>query len=115
MDCLQNDSPPLGVARDIRPIINEINLETGLTMIMYTDGLVHAGKRRGQPMEVCTNLQALMDDQDPAPQEIADFLLNEALRLDDGRPADDISIVVLKVIQRKGDEVRRMMVRLPFN
>lgn len=115
MDCLHNDSPPLGIARDIRPVINEINLETGLTMIMYTDGLVHAGKRRGLPMDICTSLQALMDDQDPPPQEIADFLLNEAIRLDENRPADDISIVVLKVVQRQGDEVRRMMVRLPFN
>jgi serine phosphatase RsbU (regulator of sigma subunit) len=115
MDCLQNDSPPLGIARDVRPVINEINLETGLTVVMYTDGLVHAGKRRGQPMDVCTNLRSLLDDQDPLPQEIADLLLNEAVRLDDGRPADDISIVVLKVVQRKGDEVRRMMVRLPFN
>jgi hypothetical protein len=55
-----------------------------------------------------------MDDQDPAPQEIADLLLSEGCRLDDGRPADDISIVVIKVVQRLGDEVRRMMVRLPF-
>jgi len=114
MDCLQNDSTPLGVARDIRPVINEINLEAGLTMVMYTDGLVHAGKRRGQPMDVCTNLQSLLDDQDPPPQEIADVLLDEAIRLDEGRPGDDVSIVVIKVIQRQGDEVRRMMVRLPF-
>ena len=35
--------------------------------------------------------------------------------LAEGRPVDDISIVVLKVVHRQGDEVRRMMVRLPFN
>jgi serine phosphatase RsbU (regulator of sigma subunit) len=114
MDCLQNESPPLGTSRDTRPMINEINLEAGLIVVIYTDGLVHAGKRRGQPMDVCTNLQALLDEQDPSPQEIADVLLDQAIHLDDGRPADDMSIVVLKVVQRQGDEVRRMMVRLPF-
>ena len=115
IDSLQDDCPPLGFGRDIRPLINEISLEAGLMVVMYTDGLVHAGKRRGQPMDVCTNLQSLLDDQDPSPQEIADVLLEEAMRLDENRPVDDISIVVLKVVHRQGDEVRRMMVRLPFN
>jgi serine phosphatase RsbU (regulator of sigma subunit) len=115
IDTIQDDCRPLGIARDIRPLINEISLEPGLMVVMYTDGMVHAGKRRGQPMDVCTNLQSLLDDQDPSPQEIADVLLDEAIRLDENRPVDDISIVVMKVIHRQGDEVRRMMVRLPFN
>ena len=115
VDSLHIDSPPLGITRDTRPVINEVNLEEGLTVVMFTDGLIHAGTRRGQPMDICTSLQALLDDQDPTPQEIADELLDHALRLDENRPADDISIVVIKVVQRQGDEVRRMMVRLPFN
>jgi len=40
--------------------------------------------------------------------------LAEAVALDEGRPADDISVVVLKVLKRSGDDVRRMMVRLPI-
>jgi serine phosphatase RsbU (regulator of sigma subunit) len=115
VDSLHTDSPPLGTTRDTRPVINEVYLEEGLTVVMFTDGLIHAGKRRGQPMDICTSLQALLDEQDPSPQEIADELLDHALRLDENRPADDISIVVIKVVQRQGDEVRRMMVRLPFN
>src|SRR3989337_2146669 len=115
IDTLQDDSSPLGIRRGIRPIINELNLVTGLTVVMYTDGLVHAGKRKGQPMDICTNLQSLMEEQDPPPQEVADILLDQAIQLDDGRPADDMSIVILKVIPRSGDDVRRMMVRLPIN
>ncbi|HKZ43831.1 MAG TPA: PP2C family protein-serine/threonine phosphatase [Anaerolineales bacterium] len=115
IDTLQDDSSPLGIRRGIRPIINELNLVTGLTVVMYTDGLVHAGKRKGQPMDICTNLQSLMEEQDPPPQEVADMLLDQAIQLDDGRPADDMSIVILKVIPRSGDDVRRMMVRLPIN
>jgi serine/threonine protein phosphatase PrpC len=66
-------------------------------------------------MEVCTVIQSMLDEQDPTPQAIADELLAHAVSLDDGRPADDISVVVLKVTPRVGDQVRRMGVRLPID
>jgi hypothetical protein len=59
-------------------------------------------------------LQSMMEDLDPTPQNIADTLLAHAVSLDDNRPADDISVVVLKVTSRNGDNVRRMTVRLPL-
>jgi hypothetical protein len=46
---------------------------------------------------------------------LADALLAEAVHLDENRPADDISVLVLKVVPRMGDDVRRMTVRLPIN
>lgn len=107
-------STPIGISRTTRPVINEIPIEPDLTIVIYTDGLVHAGERKGQPMDICASLQALLEEQDPSPQEIADTLLKEAIRLDDGRPADDISVLVIKVSARRGDEVRRMYVRLPI-
>jgi serine phosphatase RsbU (regulator of sigma subunit) len=113
LECMEAESSPIGVRRNIRPSITEFDLEPGLTIIMYTDGLVHAGKRRGEPMDVCEAIQAMLDDQDPEPQEIADSLLTQAVNLDDGRPVDDISIVVLKVNSNQGDNVRRMRIRLP--
>ena len=105
----------MGIKRGIRPVITELDLETGLTVAIYTDGLVHAGKRKGQPMDISTNLLSMMEEQDPPPQEIADMLLDQAIQLDDGRPADDMSIMILKVVPRSGDDVRRMIVRLPIN
>jgi hypothetical protein len=57
----------------------------------------------------------MMDDQDPRPQEIADTLLAHAVTLDENRPADDISVLVIKVAARQGDNVRRMSVRLPID
>ena len=111
---MDTESTPLGVRRDIRPVITEVEVEPGLTIVMYTDGLTHAGKRRGQPMDVCNAIQAMLEDQDPAPQELADSLLAHAVNLDEGRPADDVSVVVLKVSPNMGDAVRRMSVRLPI-
>ena len=115
VDCMQAESSPLGISRNVRPVISELSVEPGLTIVFYTDGLVHAGEKHGRPMDVCTALEAIFEEQDPSAQEIADALLEQACRLDDGRPVDDISVVVLKVIKRRGDEVRRMTVRLPIN
>jgi serine phosphatase RsbU (regulator of sigma subunit) len=115
IDCISSESSPLGASRNVRPVISEVPVEAGLTVVVYTDGLVHAGDRAGRPMDVGTSLESMLESQDPAPQEIADALLNEALRLDEGRPADDISVVVLRVLKRRGDEVRRMTVRVPIN
>jgi len=108
-------SKPLGTARNTRPVITEIPIEAGLTVIFFTDGVTHAGTRRGSPMQVATSIQAMIAEQDPTAQRMADNLLAEAVRLDEGRPVDDISVVVLKVSHSNGDNVRRMSVRLPIN
>ena len=66
-------------------------------------------------MDTCEVIQSLMEEQDPSPQELADSLLGHAVDLDDGRPADDISVLVLKVVPRDGNQVRRMSIRLPIS
>ena len=114
IDRIDSESIPLGTSRDVRPSITEIAIEIGLTIVIYTDGLVHAGARRGQPMNTMEVLQSMLEDQSPSPQAIADTLLAHAVSLDDNRPADDISVLVVKVGSRNGDNVRRMTVRLPI-
>ena len=66
-------------------------------------------------MDVAGTIRSLMEDQDPSPQQLADALLAHAVSQDDNRPADDISVLVLKVSALAGDHVRRMNVRLPIN
>ena len=114
IDSLEEVSIPLGTSRNVRPLITEIAIEPGLIIVIYTDGLTHAGKRRGLPMDVGATIRSVLEDQDPSPQMLADSLLAEAVGLDENRPADDISVLVLKVAARVGDNVRRMTVRLPI-
>jgi serine phosphatase RsbU (regulator of sigma subunit) len=114
MNCIEEESIPLGISRNVRPLITEFPIEPGLIIVLYTDGLVHAGKRRGLPMDVGATIRSVVEEEDPSPQMLADTLLGEAVRLDENRPADDISVVVLKVTARAGDSVRRMAVRLPI-
>jgi hypothetical protein len=113
VDALSQVSQSIGTSRNIRPSISEVGIQRGLTAVMYTDGLTTAGGRKGTSLDICTTLEALLEDQQPTPQYLADSLLNQALKLDDGRPMDDISVVVLRVVQNAGDQVRRMLVRLP--
>lgn len=114
IDRRDEESIALGISRNIRPLITEIPVEPGLMIVIYTDGLTHAGERRGQPMDVEETLRFLLDNQNSSPQTLADSLLAQAINLDDNRPADDISVLVLKVTSRMGDNVRRMTVRLPI-
>jgi serine phosphatase RsbU (regulator of sigma subunit) len=113
--CLDEPSIPIGLYRGTRPLITEVPLEPGITSVTYSDGLIHAGSRYGESMDVPTNLQALLDEEEPRPQFISDSILEHALKLDRGRPSDDISVVVLRVTGRESDEVRRMSVRLPLD
>ncbi len=114
IDSRNEDSVSLGTSRNVRPVITELELEAGLTIVIFSDGISHAGERRGQPMNVGETIRSLMEDQDPTPQQLADSLLAHAVSLDDNRPADDVSVLVLKVSERTGDNVRRMTVRLPI-
>lgn len=115
IDIHAEDSVPLGISRNVRPIITELTIEAGLTIVIFSDGISHAGERRGEPMDVRHTIRSLIEDQDPSPQELADSLLAQAVRLDDNRPADDISVLILRVSPLTGDNVRRMTVRLPIH
>jgi serine phosphatase RsbU (regulator of sigma subunit) len=108
-------SQPVGLYRDTRPIICEVSLQPGLTAVVFSDGLVHAGTRTGDSMDLIGCLQDLLEEEDPTPELIADDLLQQAVNLDQGRPVDDITIVVLRVTSATGDLVRRMSVRLPLD
>jgi serine phosphatase RsbU (regulator of sigma subunit) len=112
---LEEESKPIGLYRDTRPWISELPLEPNLIAIMFTDGLIHAGSRQGRQMDIKTVLQCFSEEEACSPQEIADTLLNQSLQLDEGRPVDDTSIVVLRVSNYEGDLVRRMSVRLPLS
>ena len=111
---LDEPSIPVGLYRDTRPVIAETSLEPGLTSVVFSDGLIHAGSRIGKSLDILGLLSDLLERSDRSADNIADCLLNEAVNLDQGRPVDDISVVVLRVMINSGDEIRRMSVRLPL-
>lgn len=112
---LDNPSSVVGFHPNIRPDIAEIPLRNGTMAIAFTDGLLHAGSASGSrtfdPVEV---IKQLLDDSIVDATRIADSLLLRAVELDAGRPRDDISIVVISVLEKSGDDVRRLSGRLPI-
>jgi serine phosphatase RsbU (regulator of sigma subunit) len=111
---LAEASQPVGLRRDTRPVLTQLALEAGLTVAIYTDGLPFAGERKGAPMDIAAALERLAA-AGSSPQQIADGLMAEALALEQDRPGDDISILVLGVRPPASDLVRRMWVRLPLS
>ena len=111
---LDTPTDPVGTRRGTRPDITEISIEENLTVIVYTDGLTHAGDRRGTPMDVLGSIEELLRAGTPNPAKWADRLLKHALDLDEGRPTDDISILVAATLPSSGDDSRRLHIRVPI-
>lgn len=115
VDCIGGQAVPIGSKLNITPAITQIPLESGITVIMYTDGLAKAGSGLGIPLDVCTLLESMIEDQDPSAQALADTILAEGIRLDQSQPQDDMSIVVLRITAGKQDRIRRMVIQWPVN
>ena len=115
---LDDASVPVGIYRGTRPVVSELPLEAGMTVVTFTDGMVHAGARYGKHLDIESLLSAMLSPDEegmPSAEMLAETLLQEALTLDAGRPTDDISVVVLQVTAVKEEPpVRRMLVRLPW-
>jgi len=113
INCLSAESSPIGENRGIKPEITEIPLKPGITIVLYTDGIQQAGQEIGLSIDICTNLEAILEEQEPTAQEVADSILSEAIRLDMNRPNDDMSVIVMTVVPKEHDMIRRMTVQLP--
>ena len=110
---LDEPSRPVGIYLRTRPVITEVDLQSGITVIVYTDGLAHAGENRGGPMDLPA-VVAEMSTAGCSARQMADVLLERALALESGRPRDDISILVLRVQPGEGGQVRRLSVQMPI-
>jgi len=111
---LDEPSEPIGVQRGTKPQITELPLDAGTVVVVYTDGLEMAGARSSRVFDVPAAIRELTTGNEASAQQVADSLLERALALDDGRPHDDISVLVLRILDRTGDDVRRLALRVPL-
>lgn len=116
IDVFDDPCLSIGLHHNTRPTIREIPLQEHLVVVAYTDGLTHAGSRYDQPMQVLQVFDTLLTQGDISSQKIADGLLQHAVDLDQGCPADDITVAVLLVLPgNDSDNVRRMTAKLPID
>jgi len=115
-------SQPVGVYRGTKPLVVELPLRAPTTVVLFTDGLLAAGQRRGRSLDVPAAVQALCQGPICEAQTIADHLLAQALELDEGRASDDITVLVLTLRARPTDgrspwpdqEIRRLSLTFPI-
>ena len=112
---LDNPSSVVGVHRNVKPDITEIPLTVGVLVVVYTDGLQHAGSPSGSiGLDPFAFVQELVDEGVVDVQTIVGSLLDRAIEFDQGRPKDDISIMAVTVLEKQGDETRRLSGRIPL-
>jgi serine phosphatase RsbU (regulator of sigma subunit) len=111
---INESAEPVGVRRGIQPSIMGIPLALNLAAISYTDGLSLAGDRTGHRIDIVGCAKGLMGDEHIEPKRWADHLLHQAITLDQDRPADDISVLVVAILPCREDDVRYLSARMPF-
>ncbi|MFN2135170.1 MAG: PP2C family protein-serine/threonine phosphatase [Candidatus Promineifilaceae bacterium] len=113
---LDEPSRGVGIYRHTKPVITEMPIEEGTLIVVFTDGLRHAGSLSGNPVYDPYEATArLLANGDFSAQTIADTLLAEAVERDNGRPRDDISVLTLLVRENNGSaEVRRLWGTIPL-
>ncbi|MGN6032188.1 MAG: SpoIIE family protein phosphatase, partial [Thermomicrobiales bacterium] len=92
-------------------------MRPGTQLAMFTDGIPHAGRKRGgEPIDFPALATELLGHGSSA-QEIADAILARAIAKDSGLPGDDMAVVALSLqpaSESNGPAIRRMQVAIPM-
>jgi serine phosphatase RsbU (regulator of sigma subunit) len=112
---LDEPSQAIGLYLRTKPTVTEFPLAENLVIVIISDGVLEAGHHCGSQIDLVATVAALIS-QPPDAQRIADGVLARAVELDQGRPGDDSSVIVLAArSQDADDEVRRLRVSFPFH
>jgi serine phosphatase RsbU (regulator of sigma subunit) len=112
---LDEPAEAVGLHRNTKPSISELPLAPLTTLVVFTDGIWIAGSRHSTQID----LVALLQQHDPTGDGPADTLaaaiLTQALALDDQRPQDDATVLVIKLNPLIVPEAtRRLFMRIPI-
>lgn len=112
---LDEPSQPIGIHNWTKPSITELPLLPETLLTVFTDGVMHAGRRSGRPFNIAGLIAELHAQRPYSPQVLADTILARAIECDERRPADDISVFVTCVSRMPAgsDNVRRLSVDFP--
>jgi serine phosphatase RsbU (regulator of sigma subunit) len=106
---------PIGIHARTKPIISEFEIRRDIYVIVFSDGILSAGCRRCVTFDIDDFVCGQLNERPVDALVLADAILARAVELDDGRPADDASVIVLTVRPvGHSDTVRRMTVRFPI-
>jgi len=113
VECMESDSICIGTHEDIKPSVYQIPIQEEITIVIFTDGIANAGSPDGMSLDLCMTLDALFQEQDPTANEVAEFLLSQAIGMDQKQPEDDMCVVVLQTVPQSFENTRRLSIRIP--
>ena len=104
----------VGIYRNTKPAITELPLETAFTIVVFTDGVWGAGTRMGSIINIPEIVFNVDPDSVAHAQHLADAILDEALAMDQHRPQDDATVLVVKLMPTaQSDQIRRLVMEFP--
>ena len=100
VDMIRSASLPAGILPGIDAELAHRCVEGGDMIIMVTDGIIDSlcGDESGDRQLI----KLLQEQNSLNPQQIADSILEEANRCCDGKPCDDLTVLVAKVWEKPG-------------
>jgi serine phosphatase RsbU (regulator of sigma subunit) len=104
----------IGIYHHTRPKVLEFPAEAGLGAVLVTDGVIGAGTRPGDRIDL-SSVATEAFAQGGTPQVIADRILQSAIDRDAGRPRDDMTVLVLRLgpgVPRQ--PIRRLSYSIPL-
>lgn len=106
-------SQPIGIHANTKPVILELPLQPDTYVAAFTDGLGSAGSRTARPLDLAGMVASGAQERMSA-QALADSLLSQAVSAEQGRPSDDVSVLVLAVLPSDlPDRTHRLSVSFP--
>lgn len=112
---LDTPSDPVGIYPRTKPVITEIPMRVGTCVIVFTDGVLSAGERTGESLDVRLLICGFLDEGVRPAQELADCILEAVLRIDQGRPSDDSSVLVVAITEEElSSQIRTLSIRFPI-
>jgi stage II sporulation protein E len=90
---------PIGILAEIEIDLLRIQLQPGDTLVMMTDGVMDAPGHAGNKELWMKRMLQEIETEDP--QEMADELLDRALRQNPGSIRDDMTVVVARISRRQ--------------
>lgn len=109
------DTGPIGRYQWTRPTVTEFPMKTGVSVALFTDGILHSGRRAVlEPVDFERLAADVMPGASSA-QGIADAILAKAIARDSGKPGDDMAVVSLTIREQEAPMViRRLSAEFPM-
>lgn len=108
-------SGPIGLYRHTRPSIDQYPIESGLTVVIFSDGIVNAGHRMRTPFDALGYVRDELPSEALA-HDLADGVLAAAVEADSGRPNDDMTVAAVTIVPVAAEQpVRTIRVSVPFS